>query len=146
MDIDFDKLTVDLTESVAYSALAKAAVPPRLYYRLRAFLTRNKGKMPIKQAAQAVARKYEQEVAAQSLSKNECMASIFNTGELRFDFGKEVPEKVKKSAMAWAKKKGLKAVEASLDKSESTHSYVTFSVSDAKSLDSKCLKRVRWNL
>jgi hypothetical protein len=146
MDLDLDKLTIDLTESLAYSELSKAAIPPRLYYRLRAFLNRTRSKqLPIAQAAQAMARKYEQEVTAKNLSKNECMASFFDSGELRFDFGAEVPEKVKKAAMLWAKKRGLKAVEASLTKSDGSNSYVRFSLTDDMSADSKCLKRMRWN-
>jgi hypothetical protein len=145
MDLDFDKLTIELTESLAYSQISKAAMPPRLYYRLRSFLNKIKGKAPITHVAQAMARKYEQQIAAQNLSKNECMASFFDSGELRFDFGSSVPEKVKKSAMAWAKKRGLKAVEASLAKNDGSSSYVRFSLSDEVAIDHRCLKRVRWN-
>jgi len=62
----------------------------------------------------------------QPLAKNEYEVTQFNNGEFKMEFGPEVPELVKKRAMEWAKKRGLKTKEMSLGKSNETNSWVIF--------------------
>jgi hypothetical protein len=63
---------------------------------------------------------------AQPLAKNEYETSVNEAGEMKFEFGPEVPELVKKRAMEWAKKRGLKAKEASLSKSVTGTEWIVF--------------------
>ena len=62
----------------------------------------------------------------QPLAKNEYETSINGDGEMRMEFGPEVPDLVKKRAMDWAKKRGLRAKEASLNKSDGANEWVVF--------------------
>ena len=47
--------------------------------------------------------------------------------ELKLEFGTEVPADLREKALSWARRKGLKIVEASLAKSEDATSYVIYS-------------------
>jgi hypothetical protein len=80
--------------------------------------------------SQMVHNKFERASALESLLKNEVMVAAFDDGDLRFDFGAKVPEKIKKAAIEWAKKRGLRPVEASLAKSVGGPSYIYFSTAD----------------
>lgn len=73
---------------------------------------------------------FEHMSAIKELKKNECMVSAFENGAIRMDFGEEVDPKIKKAAMQWAKKKGLKTIEASIEKSVAAPSYVICGLSE----------------
>jgi len=56
-------------------------------------------------------------------------AEFHENGMIKMEFDRTTPDHIKKAAFKWAKKRGLKATEASLNKSANhTESYV-FSVS-----------------
>lgn len=76
------------------------------------------------------------------LSKSQANISFFENGAIQMDFGKSVPEKVKKAALEWAKRKGLKAVEATLAKGQNQPESYIF----GKEIeDSKLLSTKTWN-
>jgi hypothetical protein len=64
---------------------------------------------------------------AKALSKSAYGVNLMDSGEMKMEFGPEVPELVKKRAMEWAKKRGLRVKESSLGKSESGFEWVIFS-------------------
>jgi hypothetical protein len=80
--------------------------------------------------------------AIKTLQKNEMLASFYDNGHIRLDFGGEVDSKVKDAAMKWAKNRGLKTSEASLDKSAGAPSYVVMSNADqsARGIPAKFIK------
>jgi hypothetical protein len=128
---DIDSVSADLTRELAFSPLEKM-LPPKLRYRFYKWLKTYGGSrnslMPNVQ--KSVNAAYEHIAAIKELKKNEVMTSFYDDGAVRMDFGGAIDPKVKKSAMEWAKRKGLKASEASLDKSAGCASYVVYA-SDA---------------
>lgn len=50
-------------------------------------------------------------------------------GMIKMEFDRNTPEHIKKAALKWAKKRGLKPVEASLNKSANSSESYIFSVS-----------------
>jgi hypothetical protein len=62
----------------------------------------------------------------QPLAKNEYEIIEKSDGEIKMEFGPEVPDIFKKRAMEWAKKRGLKTKEMSLEKSTSSNFWVVF--------------------
>jgi len=60
------------------------------------------------------------------LAKNEYQITEFANEELKMEFGPEVPEQFRKRALDWAKRKGLRAKEASLGKSDQSFTWVVF--------------------
>lgn len=145
MDLtQLDDLTVELADALARRSDIAKALPPKLYYRMRAWRRKMRPSVPYHQLEQMVARKYEDELAASGLAKHEGMATSYSSGELRLDFGSDVSDQVKKRAITWAQRRGLKPVEASLAKSGSAGSSMLFSVSGQLGAGN-CVKRVRWN-
>jgi hypothetical protein len=124
-------------------------IPPKLYYRLRRFFLMNhpeaiNNPKAISAVNHAVQEKAEEILALRNLQKNELMASVYDSGSVKLDFGSGVPEPVKKAAMAWAKRKGLKPVEASLSKSANSSSSMIFS--DGMYTPGRCMQRVKWTV
>lgn len=133
---DIDTLSLELTEEMLSKAL-----PPKILYRFRKWM---RTKRP-KSVHDALALKSEEKIhTIADLAKNETMASFFESGHIKMDFGSAVPEKVKKAALEWAKRKGLKAIEASLAKSANSPSSVTFSSSDSYELG-QCARQIKWS-
>lgn len=64
---------------------------------------------------------------AKILSKSAYGVDLMDNGEMKMEFGPEVPELVKKRAIEWAKKRGLRVKESSLGKSESGFEWLIFS-------------------
>lgn len=116
-----DELSVELTETLAEESLEKK-LPPKLAYRLQSWYKKF-GVKRTKAALSNVAKNLEDR---NSLKKNEILASVYENKSVRLDFGKNTEEKVKQKAMDWAKRRGLIPVEASLNKSSNTPSYVIF--------------------
>lgn len=56
-------------------------------------------------------------------------AEFHENGMIKMEFDRSTPEHIKKAALKWAKKRGLKATEASLNKSSNYPESYTFSVS-----------------
>lgn len=50
------------------------------------------------------------------LQKNEFTVTSYNDDTIRFDFGRDVPLKLRKRAIRWAKQRGLRVVEVPLEK------------------------------
>ena len=102
--------------------------------RMRRKLLRQAGlsaskRKSLKQKDEHLDEAYKSEVVSnleQPLAKNEYEVTQFGNGEFKMEFGPEVPELVKKRAMEWAKKRGLKTKEMSLGKSSKTNSWVIF--------------------
>jgi hypothetical protein len=133
MNIDIDSFSAEVTQELAMSPLEKA-LPPKLRYRFYKWLKQYRH-LPMQQAKPSMVNKtiqaaFEHMSAIKELKKNECMVSAFENGAIRMDFGEEVDPKIKKAAMQWAKKKGLKTIEASIEKSVAAPSYVICGLSE----------------
>jgi hypothetical protein len=129
--IDVDSFSAEITQELAFSPLEKM-LPPRLRYRYHKWLKEHRniktpGRIDMKQVMKSVDKAFEHTSALKELKKNEVMTSFYENGAIRMDFGADVDPKVKDAAMRWAKKKGLKASEASLDKSADANSYTVYS-------------------
>ncbi len=149
---DIDTLTVELAKSADLSK----GIPPKLKYKFMKWLKSLKpqlGQEPgmhdkrrmIEAAKSELSDRIMEHLTRQQLAKNEVMASHFDDGAIKFDFGSEVPEAVKKAAFGWAKKRGLKPVEASLMKSSASVETVMFIGNNNNPLRS-CSKRVKWSV
>ena len=131
---DIDSLSLELTEEMLQKAL-----PPKILYRYRRWMRKMRP-----QSLQEVLALSEKPQTISTLSKNETMASFFDSGHIKMDFGSGVPEKTKKSALEWARRKGLKAVEASLAKTINSPSSVTFSAFENENIG-ECVKQIKWS-
>lgn len=143
-----------LTEELAQADLSKG-MPPKLRYKFMKWLrSMNPAETGVSQmdrrkmttvVKEEISKAVKEAVLRQNLKKNEVMSSVYDTGDIKFDFGSEVPESVKKAAMNWAKKRGLKPVEASLQKSANSTQTVLFSNGSVHDVGN-CVKRVKWVL
>jgi hypothetical protein len=125
MKRDIDSVSAELTSELAFTPLEKK-LPPKLLYRFRKWMQQYRGKQAAP-AQQQIQKAMEHLSAIKTLQKNEMLASFYDNGHIRLDFGGGVDAKVKEAAMKWAKKRGLSASEASLDKSAGAPSYVVMS-------------------
>jgi hypothetical protein len=147
MERDIDQMTFDLIKTMSENqAGINKALPPKLKYRIRHWLRGLVGRGVSEQRAkQFIAQKFEEEVAVRNLAKNETLASFYEDQVVKFDFGSEVSAEAKKKAIAWAKKRGLRPVEASLAKSSASSSQVVVAPANAK-MDplAICVRRIRF--
>jgi len=152
MENDIDILAVELAKSSMEDL--KKGLPPKLRYKFMKWLKSMKPNSPDKQmdrrqvvetAKKEITDRILEAMARKSLAKNEVMASAYNDGAIKFDFGSGVPEKIKKAALTWAKKRGLNAVEASLAKSETNSTSVLFIGKETNPIRS-CMKRHKWTI
>jgi len=60
------------------------------------------------------------------LAKSEYQIDQHSNGDVKFSFGPEVPEHVKKRAAEWAKKRGLRPKMSSLGKSNGSVEWILF--------------------
>lgn len=141
---DVDQISAELTQELGAETLSKA-MPPKIAYRFRAWMRKMRPKSigEVKKMEQLFQSKLDEFYAMQTLAKNETMASVFDNGTVKLDFGAEVPEKTKKAAMAWARRRGLTAIEATLAKSANAPTSVTYSSGDSDSFGI-CMKRIKW--
>lgn len=146
MNIDIDTLSADLAHELAFSPLEKA-LPPKLQYRFYKWMKQFKHINPKAQdhIQNLVEKSFNHISAIKELKKNEVMTSFFKNGCIRMDFGSDVDQKVKEAAMKWAKKKGLKATEASLDKSVGVQSHIIYS-SGPSSATGLCDRYVKYTI
>jgi len=123
---ELDELAIELTKS-----FKTVSLPPKLKYKVSKWLKTISGTTPDKQAdRRRLSQTVKSELVAgilkhmnvQPLAKNEIMASQYDNGAIRFDFGSDVPSSVKKAAMQWAKNRGLSPLEAKLNKSKADQS------------------------
>jgi hypothetical protein len=131
-----DELSQDITKELSGQELKKA-LPPKIAYRIRKWLKQHGGqhsKLSTKMIQQTLTQKMEEALLLKELKKNEGMVSIFDNGEVKMDFGKEVDPKLKKAALEWVKKRGLKPIEASLNKSDSSFDSMSFAANSAINL------------
>jgi hypothetical protein len=134
MKIDVDTLSTEITQELAISPLEKA-LPPKLRYRFYKWLRQYGGPRPIVKPARvqkAIESAFAQIEAIKELKKHEVMTSFYDSGHIRMDFGGDVSEKVKEAAIKWAKKRGLKTSEASVNKSAHAQSYIIFAQPSAQ--------------
>jgi len=99
-----------------------------------------------KKAQKEIYKAIEELIISKTLKKNEAVASVYDNGVIRMDFGSDVPEKVKKAATEWLKKRGLDPVEASLNKGPSSSSYTVFSKGKKISTTTRCIERQKWEI
>lgn len=147
MERDLDQMTFDLIKTMSEnrSDLQKK-LPPKLKYRIRHWLKQLgvKGISP-QRARQIITQKFEEEVAVRSLAKNEALASFYDDRVVKFDFGSSVSPAARKAALEWAKKRGLRPVEASLAKSDANSSQLVVAPAGAHANPlATCLRRVRF--
>ena len=145
---NINDLTLDIMQAEVGEGLEKA-LPPRIAYRLRHWF-RQQGRRvkmfgPNKVAAQ-VAQKMEEVLTLKELKKNQFMARVHDDGVVKMDFGSAVPDKVRQAAMSWAKRRGLKAVEASLAKTQNGPYSVTYLANASRSQESKLLAQYVWEV
>lgn len=145
MKMNIDELSAEISSSLAQEKLEKA-LPPRLAYRLRAFLKRYGTSGPLQQVKNVMTQKFEEALALKELKKNQVMASTYENSVVKLDFGSDVPESVKKSVMAWAKRRGLKATEASLTKSKNARSSITYATNEQDSTPGILTDIVKWEI
>ena len=151
MTKDINQLSIEIAKATTLEELTKA-MPPRLAARFRAWMrslhpgTRANPSM-MNRVRRMMTQKMEELIRSKTLQKNEAMVSAYNNGMVRMDFGSDVSEDVKKAAMAWAKKRGLKAIEASLQKSETSSGYAIFAPNKEITVDEvKCLETKKWTV
>lgn len=145
---DIDTIAVEFAKAADLSK----GLPPKLKYKFMKWLRSMRPETGVKQmdrrrivetAKNELSDRIMEHFERKKLAKNEVMASTFNDGAIKFDFGSEVPDHIKKAAFNWAKKRGLKAVEASLMKSVDAVETVFFTGDHPDALRT-CAKRVKW--
>jgi hypothetical protein len=145
---DINDLTMDIMMNAASQDLTKA-LPPRIAYRLRRWFQRQGRRVKIagpQEIAAQVAHKMEQAMAAKELRKNQFMTRVHDDGVVRMDFGSAVPEPVRKAAMEWAKRRGLKAMEASLVKQETAPFSITYTSGRQPSASQQLVAQYVWEI
>lgn len=141
---DIDTMSAELSQEMALESLEKR-MPPKLAYRWRRWIQKMKGTPAASpQLGNLIRSAIEEVEASKELKKNEAQASFYDNGIVKMDFGPEINPKVKEAALKWAKSKGLKAIEASLQKSSSEFSYTVFSANSV-SAPGQCVKRIKWS-
>ena len=146
MSINIDDLSVELSQEIALENLEKK-LPPKLMYRYRRWMRRmhpQTGPYHFGVVNQAMTQKMEDIEAGSDLAKNEAMASFYDNGIVKMDFGPDVDPKVKEAALKWAKRRGLNPVEASLNKGADSFQSAVFSVDAEPAEVGTCTKRLRW--
>lgn len=131
----FDTISLNIMSDQLAADLHKA-LPPRIEAKLRSWFRRQGARLRFKgvkdktdwadQVASAITQKMEEALSVQSLQKNQMMARVHDNGVVKLDFGADVPDSIKKAAIGWAKRKGLKPIEASLAKSKNSTYSVTY--------------------
>jgi hypothetical protein len=143
--MNIDEATLAMAK--AFNSPLEKTLPPKLAYRLRQWFkklsqtTNLKDPQIQKTVLDAIIEKAEELNFISDLKKNEVAASVYANGSIKMIFGEKVSPKTKAQAMAWAKKRGLDPVEATLNKSEDTKEEVVFGDLNL----SKCLKRIRFS-
>lgn len=140
-------MTFDLIKTMSDNRTdLQKMLPPKLKYRIRHWL-RSLGLkgVPPQKARQMITQKIEEELHVRSLEKNEALASFYEDKVVKFDFGSGVSPEAKKAALAWAKKRGMRPVEATLAKSNGASAQLVVAPPAAQ-VDplAKCLRRVRF--
>jgi len=144
---DIDELSLELTEEllektygydVRIHAKPVGQLPSKVLYRYRKWMRSHRPRS----VQEALSLSEIQ--TPDTLAKNEVMASTFDSGHIKLDFGSEVPEKVKKAALEWAKRKGLKVSEASLAKSAMSPSFVVYAISGEAEMG-QITKQIKWS-
>lgn len=145
---DIDDLTLQIAGQSVADDLRKA-LPPRIAYRLRHWL-RQQGRAgrlkDPRRVVQQVTQKMEQVLSVKSLKKNQFMARVHGDGIVKMDFGAEVPEHVRKAAMSWAKRRGLKPIESSLAKSQSSTFSVTYASTNRSKASAELVAQYVWEI
>lgn len=127
MNYDIDSMSIEIAQSMQMSPIEKA-LPPKLRYQYYKWLKRYKTANPhVEQASiDSAVAKAMKDLPHLALSKHQAGASFFDDGTVRFDFGSQVNDKVKKAALDWARRRGLKTLEESVNKSADSNSYTVF--------------------
>ena len=129
---DINEVSVEILES-----LSKSNLTPNMRKQLMAYLGKIRKRSPHlfnsankKALLQHIIKKAEEILSLEELKKHEAMVTLYKSGSFKFDFGEEVPDKIKKMAIDWAKKRGLLVSEESLNKSSNAKSTITFGIID----------------
>lgn len=145
MKKSIDELSIELTKELALESLNKTALPPKLAYRWHRWMQKMKAISP-KHLSEKTKKTegfvFAEASETESLNKNEALASFYDSGVVKLDFGPEVDPELKKAAMKWAQKKGLKAIETTLQKSKDQFQTIIFS-DDEKKEHGECVKIVK---
>lgn len=140
MKKSIDELSLELTNEMVFESFEKG-LPPKLAYRWRRWMQKIKSAAPAlfhvkgpqpdlamsEDFEKLVNKKIQEIISIKELKKSDAIASFFDNGIIKMDFGPEVDPEIKKAAIKWAKKKGLNAVEASLAKSAQEFESIIFS-------------------
>ena len=145
--MDIDTLSAELSHELMFESIEKS-LPPKLAYRFQAWMRRMRRRPIVQQMGigkfeQIVTDKMKEIKSHQSLAKNEALASFYDTGIVKMDFGSDIDPKIKEAAIKWAKRRGLKVAEASLAKSEAGITSYTFATEYVGN-EGSCLKQIKW--
>jgi hypothetical protein len=149
MKKNMDELSVELTEKMIFESFEKS-LPPKLYYRWRKWMKQVGSMLPQMAHQKELTQKFEkiiqnkiiESLTIKELKKNEALASFYDNGIVKMDFGPEVDPKIRDAAIKWAKKRGLNAIEASLKKSKNEFETIIFSRSKDKK-PGDCIKQFK---
>ena len=152
---DIDTLAEELVKVSTFSSSGSGGLPPKLRYKLKKWLkSLRSAETGVKQSDQRhlmqvvkneIIAAVKDKMETDELAKNEVMASAFNDGSVKMDFGSDVPDEIKKAALKWAKDRGLKPTEASLAKNLQSATSVLFGRSNKTPATSLvCEKRRKW--
>lgn len=137
---DIDSITEILTKSIIQDK--NAEMKAQLRKKLSSITESSVSKSEVVAAVKA---EVISQMANTALAKNEVMASAFDNGSIKMDFGAEVPESVKKAALKWAKNRGLSPLEASLKKNVNSSTSVLFGTQNPAKAKT-CIKRLKWSV
>jgi hypothetical protein len=137
---DIDSITEVLTKSIVQdkNAEMKAQLRKKLSSITEAPISKD-------EVTAAIKAEVASQMASTTLAKNEVMASAFDNGSVKMDFGAEVPESVKKAALKWAENRGLAPLEASLKKNANSSTSVLFGTQNPAKAKT-CVKRLKWSV
>ena len=145
---DIDDVTLEISKAVMGEDLEKR-LPPKVLYRLRNWIKgmRQKANLadPGVQVAvrKAIEAKVEEMEFSKTLAKSDVGVSAYSNGAVKMIFGEQVSPRLKKMALEWATKRGLKPVEVSLSKSEAAAEEAIFGTEPE--LGMVCVKRVKFS-
>lgn len=137
---DIDSITEALTRSIVQDKQADMKI--KLREKLSSI---TEAPMSKSEVTAAIKSEITSQITSSTLAKNEVMASAFDNGSVKMDFGSQVPESVKKAALKWAENRGLAPLEATLQKNVNSSTSVLFGKENTAKAKA-CVRRLKWSV